>query len=134
QEDLFIPSLTPREHLEFHAVLRIRGSLNKEDRQKAVEKSLVGLGLGKCADTPIGGQDSSMRGISGGEKKRLSLATEVLGDSSILFADEPTSGLDSFMAEAVVAKLKALAESGRTVVATIHQPSSQVSMMLPSTR
>lgn len=47
---------------------------------------------GKCADTPIGGQGSVIRGISGGEKKRLSFATEVLGDASVIFVDEPTSG------------------------------------------
>lgn len=47
---------------------------------------------GKCADTPIGGQGSVIRGISGGEKKRLSFATEVLGDAPVLFVDEPTSG------------------------------------------
>lgn len=47
---------------------------------------------GKCADTPIGGQGSLIRGISGGEKKRLSFATEILVDASVLFVDEPTSG------------------------------------------
>ncbi|CAN0433874.1 unnamed protein product [Ascophyllum nodosum] len=126
QEDLFVPTLTPREHLRFHAYLRMDAAYSKEGKDNAVEKALEGLGLGKCADTPIGGQGSVIRGISGGEKKRLSFATEILGDAPVLFVDEPTSGLDSFMAEAVVTKLRVLAESGRTVVATIHQPSSQV--------
>ncbi|CAM9798121.1 unnamed protein product [Pylaiella littoralis] len=126
QEDLFIPTLTPREHLRFHANMRMDASMPKEEKMKAVENALEGLGLGKCAETPIGGQGSQIRGISGGEKKRLSFATEVLGDASVIFVDEPTSGLDSFMAEAVVTKLKELAEAGRTIIGTIHQPSSQV--------
>ncbi|CAM9650413.1 unnamed protein product [Scytosiphon promiscuus] len=126
QEDLFIPTLTPREHLRFHANMRMDAAIPKEDKMKAVENALEGLGLGKCADTSIGGQGSVIRGISGGEKKRLSFATEVLGDAPVIFVDEPTSGLDSFMAEAVVTKLKLLADTGRTIVATIHQPSSQV--------
>ncbi|CAM9150806.1 unnamed protein product [Ectocarpus sp. 6 AP-2014] len=126
QEDLFIPTLTPREHLRFHANMRMSRTLSPEQKMQAVETALEGLGLGKCANTPIGGQGSTIRGISGGEKKRLSFATEVLGDAPVIFVDEPTSGLDSFMAEAVVTKLRALAESGRTIVATIHQPSSHV--------
>ncbi|CAM9703988.1 unnamed protein product, partial [Choristocarpus tenellus] len=92
QEDLFIPTLTPREHLAFHATMRMEGSMSKEDRCKTVDKALEELGLVKCADTLIGGQGSAIRGISGGEKKRLSFATEMLSNSPIVFADEPTSG------------------------------------------
>ncbi|CAG2106966.1 unnamed protein product [Medioppia subpectinata] len=69
-------------------------------------------------ESRIGG-DFSFKGISGGEMKRLSIASE----SHI---DEPTSGLDSFMAESIVRLLKAMACEGRTIVCTIHQPSSQV--------
>jgi ABC-type lipoprotein export system ATPase subunit len=68
----------------------------------------------------------SCSGISGGERKRLSFAAEVLMDPSVLFVDEPTSGLDAFMAESVVRQLQLLAAAGRCVVATIHQPSSNV--------
>ncbi|CAM9685144.1 unnamed protein product, partial [Hapterophycus canaliculatus] len=92
QEDLFIPTLTPREHLRFHANMRMDAAIPKEGKMQAVESALEGLGLGKCADTPIGGQGSVIRGISGGEKKRLSFATEVLGDAPVIFVDEPTSG------------------------------------------
>ena len=67
-----------------------------------------------------------MVGISGGEKKRLAFASELLTNPSIMFCDEPTSGLDSFMALSVVEVLKELTASGRTVVCTIHQPSSEV--------
>ena len=65
-------------------------------------------------------------GISGGERKRLAFASEVLMDPSVMFADEPTSGLDAFMAESVVRQLQALAEAGRCILATIHQPSTNV--------
>lgn len=65
-------------------------------------------------------------GISGGEQRRLSVATELLTHPCLIFADEPTSGLDSFMAMQVVTLLRELADAGRTVVCTIHQPSSSV--------
>jgi len=82
------------------------------------------LGLSDCADTMIGG--ARLRGISGGERKRLSFASEFLTDPAILFCDEPTSGLDSFMAESMMELLGSLARLGKTVITTIHQPSSQV--------
>ena len=74
----------------------------------------------------IGRQDQGQKGISGGQRKRLSLASEILTNPSIMFCDEPTSGLDSYMAATVVETLSRLAGQGRTVICTIHQPSSQV--------
>lgn len=62
------------------------------------------------------------RRLSGGERKRLSLASEMLSKPAVLFADEPTSGLDSFLAEEVVAKLAEVAAAGCTVVCSIHTP------------
>ena len=66
------------------------------------------------------------RGISGGERKRTSIAYELITNPSLLLLDEPTSGLDSHMAASVVDLLLGLAGQGRTVICTIHQPSSQV--------
>ena len=77
----------------------------------------------------IGKQDQGQKGISGGQRKRLSLASEVLTNPSIMFCDEPTSGLDSFMAATVVETLRRLASQGRTVICTIHQPSSHLVKM-----
>lgn len=66
------------------------------------------------------------RGISGGEKRRLAFASEIITNPSILFCDEPTSGLDSFMACSVMESMKNLAKQGKTIICTIHQPSSEV--------
>ncbi len=78
----------------------------------------------QARNTLIG--DVGLGGISGGERRRLSFANEVLLDPSLLLVDEPTSGLDSFMADNVVDILWQLSRAGRTIVATIHQPSSDV--------
>ncbi|KDO28696.1 hypothetical protein SPRG_06550 [Saprolegnia parasitica CBS 223.65] len=123
QTDAFYPSLTVLEHLLFQAQLRTHWP--PEVRHARVLSVLEEMGLSKCRDTQIG-DDHRIRGISGGERKRLSFASELLTNPSLLFVDEPTSGLDSFMAESVVAQLRALARAGRTVVATIHQPSAEV--------
>ncbi|KAK1932434.1 ABC transporter G family member 9 [Phytophthora citrophthora] len=124
QGDLFYETLTVKEHLLFQARLRMGKTYSKEQYTKRVDEVMEELGLMKCRDTLIGGE--SLRGISGGERKRLSFATEILTNPSILFADEPTSGLDSFMAETVIKQLQQIARDGRTVLATIHQPSSEV--------
>uniref|UniRef100_H3GF55 ABC transporter domain-containing protein n=1 Tax=Phytophthora ramorum TaxID=164328 RepID=H3GF55_PHYRM len=125
QEDLFHATLTVREHLALQARLRMSGSFSREQYLGRVDTLLEEFGLAKSKDTLIGGW--MRRGISGGERKRLALATELLTNPSVLFADEPTSGLDSFMAKSVVQQLRRLAvNEGRTVVTTIHQPSSEV--------
>lgn len=82
------------------------------------------MGLQECADNLIG--NWHLRGISGGEKKRLSIALEIITQPCLLFLDEPTSGLDSASAFFVVQTLKNVARRGRTVISSIHQPSSEV--------
>ncbi|GLD98850.1 hypothetical protein PINS_up007568 [Pythium insidiosum] len=124
QDDLFYQTITVREHLIFQARLRMGKTHTVEQQEDRVNTVMEELGLTKCRDTLIGGP--SLRGISGGERKRLSFAAEILTNPSLLFVDEPTSGLDSFMAETVVLQLQQLARDGRTVIATIHQPSSEL--------
>ncbi|EGZ08148.1 ABC transporter-like protein [Phytophthora sojae] len=124
QDDLFYETITVKEHLVFQAKLRMGRTFTEQQYMKRVDEVMEELGLMKCRDTLIGGV--SLRGISGGERKRLSFATEILTNPSILFVDEPTSGLDSFMAETVIRQLQQIALDGRTVLATIHQPSSEV--------
>lgn len=97
-------------------------------RMKRVEEVISELALTKCQDTRIG-VPGKTKGISGGEMKRLSFAAEVLTNPSLMFCDEPTSGLDSFMALNVVQVLKGMAQIGKTVICTIHQPSSELYAM-----
>ncbi|KAK1942575.1 Protein white [Phytophthora citrophthora] len=124
QDDLFYQTITVKEHLVFQAKLRMGKTFTEKQYLKRVDEVMEELGLMKCRDTLIGG--ISLRGISGGERKRLSFATEILTNPSILFVDEPTSGLDSFMAETVTIQLQQIARAGRTVIVTIHQPSSEL--------
>ena len=130
QEDLFIPSLTVREHLIFQARLRLEASLTTAERERRVEEVLGQVGLTSVAAAIIG--DLKLKGISGGEKKRLSFAAELLSNPSVLFCDEPTSGLDSFMAANIMELLREFSRQGKTVVCTIHQPSSQIFTRLDS--
>jgi len=131
QDDLFIGSLTVKEHLTFQALVRMDKDIPYKERMKRVETVAKELGLTKCMNTLAGSSDSmnTIKGISGGEMKRLSFAAEILTDPPLMFCDEPTSGLDSFMAQNVVENLRDMASRGKTIVATIHQPSSQVFAM-----
>ncbi|CAI2348064.1 unnamed protein product [Caenorhabditis sp. 36 PRJEB53466] len=126
QEELFVGTLTVREYLTIQAKLRINGSAKV--REERVKDVLVQLKLWKCRDSRIG-VVGEKKGISGGEARRLTFACEMLSNPSLLFADEPTTGLDSFMAESVIQILKGIAKTGRTIICTIHQPSSQLYQM-----
>ncbi|KAL2485479.1 ABC transporter G family member 15 [Abeliophyllum distichum] len=98
QEDVLLGTLTVRETLTYSAHLRLPTTMSRED----------------------------LRGISGGEKKRLSIALEILVRPLIMFLDEPTSGLDSAAAFFVIQAIKNVARDGRTVISSVHQPSSEV--------
>ncbi|XP_078703250.1 protein white-like [Branchiostoma floridae x Branchiostoma belcheri] len=124
QDDLFIGVLTVREHLRFQARLRMDKHIPHDVRMARVEEVIIQMGLSKCADTKIG-TPGRKKGISGGEMKRLAFASEVLTNPPLMFCDEPTSGLDAFMAESVVNTLQGVAAQGRTILCTIHQPSSE---------
>ncbi|KAL8272364.1 hypothetical protein Esti_003654 [Eimeria stiedai] len=125
QEDLVFGYLTVEEHLFFQARLRLPKGSGVEEARSTARCLLDSFGLTHISKSFIGGPHESARGsISGGEKKRLCVATELLSSPSVIFADEPTSGLDSFMAQAVCDQLSLLAAAGCTVICTIHQPSS----------
>ncbi|XP_024021590.1 ABC transporter G family member 7 [Morus notabilis] len=124
QEDLFFSQLTVRETLSLAAELQLPEISSVEARDEYVNNLLFKLGLVSCADTIVG--DAKVRGISGGEKKRLSLACELIASPSVIFADEPTTGLDAFQAEKVMENLRQLAQDGHTVICSIHQPRSSV--------
>jgi len=128
QEDIFYSQMTVRETLLFAARLRLPRTMPLASKEALVEEILGKLSLTKCANTIVG--SNRVRGISGGEKKRLSIGCELIASPSLIFLDEPTTGLDSFQAEKVVASLKTLALEGHTVVCVIHQPSGSVYNML----
>ncbi|XP_071518443.1 protein white-like isoform X2 [Panulirus ornatus] len=125
QEDLFIGTFTVREQLLFQANLRMDRNIPQARRVQRVEAVMQELSLTKCANTLIG-VPGRLKGISGGETKRLAFACEVLTDPPLMFLDEPTSGLDSFMAQNIVQAMKTMANRGKTIISTIHQPSSEV--------
>lgn len=120
QNDLFVGTITVREALWFCANLRLPASVSHAEKAEKIEQIIGDLGLLKCADTKIG--SDLIRGISGGERKRTSIATELILQPQILFLDEPTTGLDAATAWSVVSLLKRLGNQGHTVVCSIHQP------------
>ncbi|UJR27397.1 hypothetical protein I4U23_008687 [Adineta vaga] len=125
QEELFIPSMTTREHLHFHAMLRLNRDVSKQQRVGRVDELLEFLNLKKVEKTVIG-EPGRIKGLSGGEKRRLLFASEVMTDPPLLFADEPTSGLDGSMAFVICDAMRKLCNQGKTIVCTIHQPSSEI--------
>ncbi len=130
QEDVFFAQLTVKETLLFAVRLaRSKGELDASDASRSDEeictRLMTDLGLMKCAETKVG--DARTRGVSGGEKKRLSLACHLVSSPKIIFLDEPTSGLDSFQALNVIKALKNLCERrNTTVVCSIHQPRQKI--------
>lgn len=127
QDDVILSTMTVREALTMAAILRLPGSLSDAERKARVDQVISVLKLEKASNVIVG--DAQTRGVSGGERKRVAIGMELISDPRILFLDEPTSGLDSFTASKVVEILKQLAETGRTVVATIHQPSAETFFM-----
>ncbi|EJK47315.1 hypothetical protein THAOC_33977 [Thalassiosira oceanica] len=121
QDVNFFPHLTVKETLDFRVELQMASVLSKLERDDLVAKLMSDLGLTKSANTIVG--NTKVRGLSGGERKRLSIACEMIGGNSVLMLDEPTSGLDSYQAAQVLGTLRNLADQGKTVIAVIHQPS-----------
>ncbi|CAD5172620.1 unnamed protein product [Musa acuminata subsp. malaccensis] len=125
QENVFLGTLTVRETITYSAHLRLPATMSMKEVASVVEGMIEEMGLHDCADRAIG--NWHLRGISGGEKKRLSIALEILMRPRLLFLDEPTSGLDSASAFFVIQTLKQIALDGnKTIISSIHQPSSEV--------
>mmetsp|Transcript_13167 Transcript_13167/g.11151 ORF Transcript_13167/g.11151 Transcript_13167/m.11151 type:complete len:104 (-) Transcript_13167:1260-1571(-) len=95
-----------------------------QSKKDKARKMVSEMGLTRCQNTLIGG--GFVKGLSGGEKKRTSIANELVSEPSVIFLDEPTTGLDSYASEVIVKKLKLLASRGTTVIMTIHQPNSEI--------
>jgi ATP-binding cassette subfamily G (WHITE) protein 2 len=132
QDDQLLPTLTVREAVAFSAALRlpapppgVAASEAAAASASAVDAVLARCGLAHVAHNRIGGANAA-RGVSGGERRRVSIAQELVTDPKLLFLDEPTSGLDAFTAASLVGTLARLAADGHTIVAAVHQPSAEV--------
>ena len=122
QKTVLFDFLTPYEFLKF--TLSLKSNESKEVIQKKVEKIIDDLKLTDVQHTVIG--NLIVRGISGGERKRVCIASELVLFPSVLILDEPTSGLDSSMAKSVMNLLKEVKGYGVTIIASIHQPSFEM--------
>ncbi|ERN16276.1 ABC transporter G family member 23 [Amborella trichopoda] len=123
QQDALLPLLTVQETLIYAARLKLHVTRRKaESRVRALMEE---LGLVRVSDSLVGSVGS--RGVSGGERRRVSVGSEVVHDPPILILDEPTTGLDSRAAFNLIQTLRAMARSkGRTIVLSIHQPSYKI--------
>nr|QVT92316.1 ABC transporter [Salvia miltiorrhiza] len=123
QDDALFPLLTVEETLTYSARLRLKAGRDKVAAR--VQKLLNQIGLDHISGVRVG--DESSRGISGGEKRRLSIGVDLVHDPSVLLLDEPTSGLDSASALDVISLLKSMAKNQhKTIVVTIHQPGFRI--------
>uniref|UniRef100_A0A672L611 ATP-binding cassette sub-family G member 8 n=1 Tax=Sinocyclocheilus grahami TaxID=75366 RepID=A0A672L611_SINGR len=124
QDDRLLPHLTVRETLAFVAKLRLPAHFTQEQRDQRVDDVIAELRLRQCAHTRVG--NDYVRGVSGGERRRVSIAVQLLWNPGILILDEPTSGLDSFTAHNLVITLYRLARGNRLVLLSVHQPRSDI--------
>jgi len=122
QDDIVHSQLTVREALYFSA--RLRTDLTDREIETRIDTILDALGILDKKGSLIGSPERKV--LSGGQRKRVNIALELISDTPVLFLDEPTSGLSSYDAAGVVELLKRLSQAGKTIVATIHQPSLDV--------
>lgn len=117
QDQNLYPLLTVRESMSFAIKFKTGVDLNSNEQREKTKSILKQLGLFNSLDTTV-------KNLSGGQQKRLSIAIELVDDPKVLFLDEPTTGLDSSSSTQCIKLLKRLADEGKTIIATIHTPSA----------
>jgi ABC-type multidrug transport system ATPase subunit/ABC-type multidrug transport system permease subunit len=123
QEDALIGSLTVRETMNFAAGLALPSNVSRKERLQRIDDLIASFGLQEQAHTIVG--TPIKKGLSGGQKKRLGVASRLVTDPKILFLDEPTSGLDSTLSFEVINFIRSIAKRNKLIViASIHQPST----------
>lgn len=123
QDDIVHPELTVAETLRYACRLRLPRDMPEEDVEAAITRTLAEVGLTEQRDLQIGSPEDKV--LSGGQRRRVDLAVELVTDPAVLVLDEPTSGLSWSDAADVISTLRKLANGGRTIVVTIHQPDVQ---------
>lgn len=123
-DDALLPTLTVRETLRYAAALRLPQFMSIDEKYQRAEEILLKMGLKDCANNMIGNE--MVKGISGGEKRRVSIAVQILTEPRVLLIDEPTSGLDAFTAHSIIEVLQGLASEGKTIIMAIHQARSDL--------
>lgn len=125
QDDTLMTTLTVREAVYYSAQLQLPDTMPKSEKKERAETTIRDMGLQDAMDTRIGGWGN--KGISGGQKRRVSICIEILTRPKLLFLDEPTSGLDSAASYYVMRRIAGLDQrDGRTIITSIHQPSNEV--------
>ncbi|KAK3185076.1 hypothetical protein Dsin_032362 [Dipteronia sinensis] len=128
QDDTLMATLTVKEAVHYSAQLQLPKTMSSSEKKERAETTIREMGLQEAMNTRIGGW--GCKGLSGGQKRRVTICIEILTRPKLLFLDEPTSGLDSAASYYVMSWIARLGQTdngiGTTVIASIHQPSSEV--------
>lgn len=125
QDDTLMTTLTVKEAVHYSALLQLPDSMSKSEKKERAETVIKDMGLEDAMNTRIGGW--SVKGLSGGQKRRVSICIEILRRPKLVFLDEPTTGLDSAASYHIMSRvIKIARQDRRTVVVSIHQPSGEV--------
>ncbi|KAL5727354.1 ATP-binding cassette sub- G member 1 [Ranunculus cassubicifolius] len=125
QDDILMSTLTVREAVYYSALLQLPESMSNLEKRNRADATIKEMGLQESMNTRIGGWGH--KGLSGGQKRRVSISIEILTRPKLLLLDEPTSGLDSAASYHVMKRIAGIArQDGTTIIASIHQPSTEV--------